>query len=80
MNANFCESCAGSIETCDCSRPRPISVNYGGTLQFDPSNGQWGRAIPEPFHYGLIPWVLKRLTGWRDAYGRKAHVMWPWET
>lgn len=32
-------------------------------------------AIPEPFSYGLLPWLWKRLTGWRDAYGRPAQLI-----
>lgn len=27
---------------------------------------------PDPFYYGLIPYLWKRLIGWRDEYGRKA--------
>lgn len=37
----------------------------------------WPEAIPEPFYWGLIPWIYRRLTGWRDEYGRKAKLM-PW--
>lgn len=38
-------------------------------------NGQIASAIPEPFFWGLLPWLWKRLTGWRDAYGRPAQRM-----
>ena len=31
--------------------------------------------LPLPFSYGLIPWLWKRLTGWRDEYGRKAQFI-----
>lgn len=39
----------------------------------------WEPAIPEPFSYGLFPWLWRRLTGWRDEYGRKADLFKPWE-
>jgi hypothetical protein len=39
------------------------------------SNTSKGPAIPEPFYYGFLPWLWKRLTGWRDAYGRPAQRM-----
>lgn len=39
--------------------------------------GEWVPAIPLPYPHGLIPWLWKRLTGWRDEYGRKAHL-WTW--
>ena len=32
-------------------------------------------ALPLPFYYGLIPWAWKRITRWRDSYGRKAHLI-----
>jgi len=32
----------------------------------------WSEVIPEPIHWGLLPWLWKRLTGWRDEYGRPA--------
>ena len=38
----------------------------------------WSEAIPLPYYYGLFPWLWKRLTGWRDEYGRKAHLFWEW--
>lgn len=43
------------------------------------ASGRWVEAIPEPFYWGLIPWIWKRLTGYRDAYGRKAALLKPWE-
>ena len=39
-------------------------------------DGTWSEAIPMPFYYGLFPWLWKRLTGWRDEYGRKAQLYW----
>lgn len=38
---------------------------------------QWPATFPtpEPFYYGLVPWLWKRLTGWRDPYGRKAQLL-----
>lgn len=35
-------------------------------------DGRLEPAIPEPFYWGLFPWIRRRLTGYRDAYGRKA--------
>ena len=43
------------------------------------ADGTWSPAIPEPYYYGLIPWLWKRLTGWRDEYGRKAQLFWEWD-
>jgi hypothetical protein len=31
--------------------------------------------LPLPFYWGLIPWLYRRLTGWRDEYGRKAQFI-----
>ena len=42
-------------------------------------DGTWSRAIPSPYYYGLFPWAWKRLTGWRDEYGRKAQLLSFWE-
>jgi hypothetical protein len=50
-----------------------------GVQSFDPAKGYWEPAIPEPFSYGLFPWLWRRLTGWRDEYGRKADLFKPWE-
>jgi hypothetical protein len=47
--------------------------------QLNPHTGQWEPAIPMPYSYRLLPWLWKRLTGWRDAYGRKADLWKPWE-
>lgn len=41
--------------------------------------GEWEQAIPMQYSYRLLPWLWKRLTGWRDAYGRKADLWKPWE-
>jgi len=35
-------------------------------------NGKWVDVIPLPFYWGLFPFIYKRITGWRDEYGRKA--------
>jgi len=51
----------------------------GTVKQFNTETGQWEEAIPLPYYHGLLPWLWLRLTGYRDAYGRKAQVMWPWE-
>lgn len=37
--------------------------------------GYVGEAVPEPFYWGLLPWLYRRLTGWRDEYGRKAQFI-----
>ena len=42
------------------------------TSQYNPETGRWEPVIPLPYYYGLLPWAWKRLTGWRDEYGRKA--------
>lgn len=47
--------------------------------QQNPETGEWEPAIPLPYYYGLIFWLWKRVTGWRDEYGRKAHLFWPWD-
>lgn len=44
--------------------------------QFNPATGEWEPAIPAPMYWGLVPWLWKRLTGWRDQYGRKAQLFW----
>ena len=31
--------------------------------------------LPIPFYFGLIPFLWERLIGWRDEYGRKAHLL-----
>lgn len=46
---------------------------------FDSKTGRWEEAIPSPFYHGLIPWLWLRLTGYRDAYGRKAQLFLPWQ-
>lgn len=43
---------------------------------FNTRTGLWEPAIPEPFYWGLFPWIWKRLTGWRDEYGRRAYLFW----
>ena len=40
-------------------------------------NGEWVDAIPSPYPYRLPMWIWLRVTGWRDAYGRKAVLMTP---
>lgn len=47
--------------------------------QYNPQTGNWDPAIPLPYYYTFLPWAWKRLTGWRDAYGRKAQLFLPWE-
>jgi len=49
------------------------------TQQLNPKTGQWEPAIPCPYYYSFFPWIWKRLTGYRDAYGRKAYLLKPWE-
>lgn len=39
------------------------------------ADGVYRPAIPEPFYFGLVPWLWRRLTGWRDEYGRPAHFI-----
>ena len=40
------------------------------------SDGTWQASIPEPYYWGLLSWMWKRLTGWRDSHGRKAQLFW----
>lgn len=49
------------------------------TMQLNPETGLWERAVPMPFYWGLFPWIWKRMTGWRDEYGRKAQLYPLWE-
>ena len=46
------------------------------TQQYNAETGQWEEAIPLPYPYRFFPWLWKRLTGWRDPYGRKATLYW----
>ncbi|MDP1702621.1 MAG: hypothetical protein Q8L53_16915 [Aestuariivirga sp.] len=43
--------------------------------QFNQQTGKFEPAVPEPFYWGLLPWIWKRLTGYRDQYGRKAQLL-----
>ena len=43
----------------------------------DPGTDEWKEVIPLPYYYGLFPWLYRRLTGWRDNYGRKAQLCFP---
>lgn len=54
-------------------------MNEDRTEFLNPLTGRWETATPEPFSYGLFPWLWRRLTGWRDEYGRKATLFKPWE-
>jgi hypothetical protein len=38
-------------------------------------DGRLTPVVPEPFLWGLLPWLWRRLTGWRDAYGRSARFI-----
>lgn len=49
------------------------------TQQLNTQTGQWELAVPEPYPHAFIPWLWRRLTGWRDAYGRRALLWKPWE-
>ena len=46
---------------------------------FTPEDDQGRPLVPEPFYYGLFPWLWLRFTGYRDEYGRKAQLLKPWE-
>ena len=50
-----------------------------GAYIHNPDEDGWTEAIPEPFYYRPISWAWKRLTGWRDQYGRKAELLTPWQ-
>lgn len=45
----------------------------GEDLSFE--NGKWVKTIPEPYYYGLVSFLYKRLTFWRDSHGRKAQFI-----
>jgi len=65
-------------------RAKAKGFDFRGTANFevmswDDDLKMWVESIPEPYYWGLFPWIWKRLTGYRDSYGRKAQVMWPWE-
>lgn len=49
-------------------------ARMSGTFSRRP-DGTWEPAIPMPFYWGLLPWLWRRLTGWRDAYGRSAQFI-----
>lgn len=49
--------------------------DIGQVLKQNPLTGGWEPAIPEPYYWGLVPFLWKRLTGWRDEYGRKAQFI-----
>lgn len=51
----------------------------GENQQFNPATGRYEEAIPLPYYFGLLPWLWRRLTGYRDAYGRKAQLFLPWQ-
>lgn len=42
-------------------------------------DGEWVDAIPLPYYYGFFSWAWKRMTFWRDEYGRKAQLFWEWD-
>jgi hypothetical protein len=46
------------------------------TEKYNPQTGRWEHAIPEPYYHGLLRWAWLRLTGYRDADGRKARLLW----
>lgn len=43
--------------------------------QFDTETGLWVEEIPLPYYHMLFPWAYRRMTGWRDSYGRKAQML-----
>jgi hypothetical protein len=62
----------------DCGVSAKDTANFE-VMSYDKEIGMWVEAIPEPFYWGLFPWIWKRLTGWRDEYGRKAQLLNPFE-
>jgi len=48
--------------------------------QYNTATEQWETVLPLPYYHSIIPGMWKRLTGWRDEYGRKAAITWAfWE-
>lgn len=45
------------------------------TEAFNELTGKWETAMPESYYYGLLPFLWRRLTGYKDKYGRKAHFI-----
>ena len=43
--------------------------------QFNEETKQWDEILPLPFYWGLLPFLWKRITGWKDQYGRKAYLI-----
>jgi hypothetical protein len=58
-----------------CRRLPDGNLHYGLEIQTYRHNGATFAILPEPFYFGLIPWAWKRLTRWRDPYGRKAQLL-----
>ena len=43
-------------------------------------DGIWVPSLPVPYPHKPIAGLWRRLTGWRDQYGRPATIMWKcWE-
>jgi hypothetical protein len=55
-----------------------VTANFD-MMTYDTELGAWVESVPSPFYWGLFPWIWKRLTGYRDAYGRKAQLLSPFE-
>lgn len=64
-------STQGQNASSDMTRGHP----RGGCAFHRLPNGQLVLALPEPFSWGLLPWLWRRLTGWRDQYGRSAQFI-----
>lgn len=51
-------------------------MSISSPTRYDPITGKITSLVPEPFYWGFFPWVWKRITGYRDNYGRKAQLFW----
>jgi len=54
---------------------RQIEESKTKTEQLNPATGEWEETTPEPYYFGLVPFLWKRVIGWRDKQERKAQFI-----